>query len=82
MDTLQSRIDTNSPDFKRNTAHNLEQAERLREALRQVREGGGERAMALHRQRGKLLARERIDALLDPGAPFLELSPSGRPRRV
>ena len=75
MDILQSRIDTDSPDFKRNTAHNLEQAERLREALRQVREGGGERAVALHRQRGKLLARERIDALLDPGAPFLELSP-------
>ena len=75
MDILQSRIDTESPDFKRNTAHNLEQAECLREALRRVREGGGERAVALHRQRGKLLARERIDALLDPGAPFLELSP-------
>ena len=75
MDILQSRIDTDSPDFKCNTAHNLEQAERLREALRQVREGGGARAVALHRQRGKLLARERIDALLDPGAPFLELSP-------
>ena len=75
MDILQSRVDTDSHDFQRNMAHNLEQAELLRDALRRVREGGGERAVALHRRRGKLLARERIDALLDPGAPFLELSP-------
>src|SRR5438445_9308749 len=75
MEVLQSQINPVSATFKSNMAHNLEQVRRLRERLQQVQEGGGERAVALHRQRGKLLARERIDALLDPGAPFLELSP-------
>ncbi len=40
-----------------------------------VRRGGGEEAVAKHRARGKLLARERIDLLVDPGSPFLELAP-------
>src|SRR3989441_932458 len=74
MEVLQSQINPTSAAFKSNMAHNLEQVRRLRERLQQVQEGGGERAVALHRQRGKLLARERIDVLLDPGAPFLELS--------
>jgi len=39
-----------------------------------VRQGGGEKARTLHTSRGKLLARDRVDALLDPGSPFLELS--------
>jgi 3-methylcrotonyl-CoA carboxylase beta subunit len=48
--------------------------EDLREQLARVREGGGEKARARHTERGKLLPRERVDRLLDPGAPFLELS--------
>ena len=75
MDVLQSRVNPTSAEFQRNMAHNLEQVRLLRERLQQVQQGGGERAVAVHRQRGKLLARERIDMLLDPGAPFLELSP-------
>ena len=75
MEILPSKINPNSANFKRNMAHNLEQVRLLREHLQVVRAGGGERAVALHRQRGKLLARERVDVLLDPGAPFLELSP-------
>ncbi|SCX48676.1 3-methylcrotonyl-CoA carboxylase beta subunit [Klenkia marina] len=47
----------------------------LADQLRQVALGGGERARTRHTDRGKLLPRERVDALLDPGAPFLELSP-------
>ena len=43
--------------------------------LRRVAQGGGERARQRHVERGKLLPRERVDALLDPGSPFLELSP-------
>src|ERR1043166_2461419 len=74
MEVLQSQINPASATFKSNMAHNLEQVRRLRERLQHVQEGGGARAVALHRQRGKLLARERIDTLLDPGAPFLELS--------
>jgi acetyl-CoA carboxylase carboxyltransferase component len=75
MDIIHSQINPSSAEFQRNLAHNLEQVRQLRERLQTVRQGGGDRAIALHRQRNKMLARERIDALLDPGAPFLELSP-------
>jgi len=47
----------------------------LRQRLDEVAQGGGEAARAKHVARGKLLPRERIDLLLDPGTPFLELSP-------
>ena len=47
----------------------------LRERLAVVRRGGSETARARHTGRGKLLARDRVDRLLDPGSPFLELSP-------
>jgi 3-methylcrotonyl-CoA carboxylase beta subunit len=47
----------------------------LRERLASVREGGGEAARERHVKRGKLLPRERVDRLLDPGSPFLELAP-------
>ena len=50
-------------------------ADQLRSTLAQVRLGGDERARAKHTARGKLLARDRIDRLLDPGSPFLELAP-------
>src|SRR5437763_8857201 len=46
----------------------------LRERTAQISRGGGEKAVARHRERGKLTARERIDRLVDPGAAFLELS--------
>src|SRR6266508_1395636 len=46
----------------------------LRERLAVVRQGGSESARLKHTDRGKLLARDRVDALLDPGSPFLELS--------
>jgi len=75
MEVLASQINPTSATFKSNMAHNLAQVQHLREHLRTAQEGGGARAVALHRQRGKLLARERIDVLLDPGAPFLEFSP-------
>ena len=52
-----------------------ELAAELRERLAQVRRGGDEAARARHVERGELLVRERIDRLLDPGSPFLELSP-------
>jgi 3-methylcrotonyl-CoA carboxylase beta subunit len=50
-------------------------AEDLRAQLAAVRQGGGERARSRHVERGKLLPRDRVDALLDPLSPFLELSP-------
>ncbi len=74
METLETRVDTGAPGFRENAAHHAALAAGLREALALVKKGGGEEAVARHRARGKLLARERIDGLLDPGAPFLELS--------
>jgi acetyl-CoA carboxylase carboxyltransferase component len=47
----------------------------LRERAARVRDGGGSRYLERHREQGKLPVRERIDRLLDPGSPFLELSP-------
>ncbi len=52
-----------------------ELVEQLRERLALVREGGSQSARDKHTGRGKLLARDRVDLLLDPGSPFLELSP-------
>jgi 3-methylcrotonyl-CoA carboxylase beta subunit/propionyl-CoA carboxylase len=63
------------PDFDRNHEVNLGLVAELRDRLELVRRGGGEEAVAKHRARGKLLARDRIDLLVDPGSPFLELSP-------
>jgi acetyl-CoA carboxylase carboxyltransferase component len=63
------------PDFDRNRDANLGLVNELRDRLEQVRGGGGKDSVAKHRARGKLLARERIDLLVDPGSPFLELSP-------
>src|SRR5688572_22713419 len=47
----------------------------LRERLARVREGGSESARKKHTDRGKLLPRDRVDGLLDPGSPFLEIAP-------
>ena len=63
------------PDWDANRDANLGLVAELRARLEQVRLGGGEDAVAKHRARGKLLARERINLLVDPGSPFLELSP-------
>ena len=53
----------------------LEQLSELRSLTARAHKGGGDAAVALHRSRGQLMPRERIEALLDPGSPFLELSP-------
>ena len=58
----------------RNAAAHAELAADLAGQLRRVALGGGERARQRHVERGKLLPRERVDALLDPGSPFLEFS--------
>ncbi len=75
MAVLPSAIDARSPDFARNAAAMKRAVEELRGRLETVRRGGSEEARARHTARGKLLARERIKLLLDPDAPFLELSP-------
>ena len=61
--------------FDANREANLALVAELRERLARVQRGGGDEAVARHTGRGKLLARDRIDRLVDPGSPFLELSP-------
>ncbi len=75
MDIIQSKIQTSSAEFKENYAAMEALVRELKERLSQVARGGSPRAVALHRSRGKLLARERVERLLDPDTPFLELSP-------
>ena len=75
MPKLISNIDTGSDEFAANSAHNLALRDDLRDKLAHLARGGGEAAEQRLRERGKLPVRERIARLLDPGSPFLELSP-------
>src|SRR5687768_8888008 len=71
---LRSSADPGSEAFARNAEVNRGLAADLRERLDTVRLGGPEKSRERHVSRGKLLPRDRVDALLDPGSPFLELS--------
>jgi acetyl-CoA carboxylase carboxyltransferase component len=75
MERIQSKVRPSDPDFKANAEHNRALAAELHERLAKVRQGGPERARERHIKRGRLLVRDRIEHLLDPGTPFLELSP-------
>jgi 3-methylcrotonyl-CoA carboxylase beta subunit len=72
--TLKSNIDPRSEEFQANARVLRALVEDLRQKVERVARGGSEEARAKHLSRGKLLVRDRIEALLDPGAPFLELS--------
>jgi acetyl-CoA carboxylase carboxyltransferase component len=75
MPVLPSSLDPASETHRANRAAMLEKVARLEALLDEARAGGGPRYVERHRGRGKLLARERVEGLLDPDAPFLELSP-------
>ncbi|NCF20430.1 MAG: methylcrotonoyl-CoA carboxylase, partial [Haliea sp.] len=74
MTVLQSRINTRDDAFAANRDAMQAQVDDLRTVVDTIRQGGGEKAQARHKARGKLLPRERLNAVLDPGSPFLELS--------
>src|SRR5437667_456238 len=74
MTVLTTSLDRRSEGFAANAAAMRGLVEHLREKVAAVREGGGEAARRRHLARGKLLPRERVRALLDPGSPFLEFS--------
>ena len=73
MARLESRLLTDSAEFRANRAHWLGAHERLAARLDAIRAGGGARAQERHAAQGKLPVRERIALLLDPGTPFLEI---------
>jgi 3-methylcrotonyl-CoA carboxylase beta subunit len=75
MDVLRSTVDPDSATCRSNRAHHLELVGQLRNVLTQVAAGGSSAARQRHVARGKLLPRDRVEALLDPGTPFLELAP-------
>ncbi|MFH9584094.1 carboxyl transferase domain-containing protein [Streptomyces luteogriseus] len=72
---LTSAADPASEAFRANEEGHHALVEELRGKLAAAAQGGGERARARHTARGKLLPRDRVDTLLDPGSPFLELAP-------
>ena len=72
---LQSRLNTNDPTFATNKAHMAGLVDELKRNMAIACSGGSERSRKRQLELGKLPVRERIDKLLDPGTPFLELSP-------
>src|SRR5262245_36527646 len=70
---LKSNIDPNSEAFAKNAAHHRALAEQLRARSAEIAVGGPKDSRDRHVKRGKLLPRERVERLLDPGAPFLEV---------
>ena len=75
MERLPTEIDPADRGFLANADANRALADQLRQARARTRAGGGDKALERHRAQGKLFVRERIDRLLDPGSPLLELSP-------
>jgi len=75
LQVLKTKIDTNSEEYQNNRKACLDMMEQYRAAMSECMHGGGESAVAKHKKRNKLLARERIDMLIDKNTPFLELSP-------
>ena len=74
MPVIGSAVDRRSEAFQTNRVATEDAVAELRQVVSAIAEGGGERARERHVSRGKMLPRERIDRLIDPGAPFLELS--------
>ncbi|WP_374640282.1 carboxyl transferase domain-containing protein [Hydrogenophaga sp.] len=75
MPTLETKLNARSADFQANAAAMRALVEDLKAQIDKAAQGGGEAARAKHTARGKLLPRDRVQMLLDPGTPFLELSP-------
>lgn len=73
MPQIQTKINIKSQDFLDNHAHMQLQVDDLNEKISSIMLGGGEKSRERHLSRGKLLPRDRINALLDAGSPFLEI---------
>ena len=74
MNIIKSEINSRSREFMENSEHMQGIVQDLLALIERIKQGGGERYQQRHKARGKLLVRERIDGLIDPGSPFLEFS--------
>ena len=74
MNTLKTQINSRSQAFSDNAEHMQSLVDDLATLVERIKQGGGERYQARHQARGKLLPRDRVDLLIDPGSPFLEFS--------
>src|SRR4029078_7701793 len=70
---IDSKIVTDGEEFRARSAHNRALAEKLRADVAEAAKGGPEKHRERHVSRGKLLPRDRVERLLDPGSPFLEI---------
>jgi 3-methylcrotonyl-CoA carboxylase beta subunit len=70
---IETKVQTDSPEYRARAAHNRALVERLYADVAQTALGGNEKSRERHVSRGKLLPRERVERLLDPGSPFLEI---------
>jgi acetyl-CoA carboxylase carboxyltransferase component len=75
MYRIESKVDPKSPEFAENRDRMLALVDEFKERLAAAREGGPPHQRERHKERGKLLVRERLEKLFDPNTPFLELSP-------
>lgn len=75
LSVLQSSADTGSPEFKENARQFAVLNDHFKALHEKIILGGPEKARKKHLERGKMLPRDRVSALLDPGSAFLELSP-------
>lgn len=74
MGILKTQVNIRTDDFSANAEHMQAQVDDLEAKLQTIKQGGGEKSRERHLSRGKLLPRDRVAGLLDPGSPFLELS--------
>jgi acetyl-CoA carboxylase carboxyltransferase component len=74
MNRIDSKLNTKSQEFRENEQNSIRLISELRENLNKIKSGGPESSKKRHKERGKLLVRERIAELCDPNTPFLELN--------
>ncbi|XP_074594412.1 methylcrotonyl-CoA carboxylase subunit 2 [Brevipalpus obovatus] len=75
LPVIHTQVDRKSDIFQENYRQLTKTIDKLKQTLQTISKGGGEKVAARHVSRGKLLVRDRINQLIDPGSPFLELSP-------
>ena len=74
MEIIESKINIEDNEYKNNYTHFQKLVKNLKDNIANAAQGGGEEKIKLHKSRNKMLARERIDALLDPDTPFMEFN--------